>query len=1224
MDVEENLPELEEGEAFSFDDDDHNSKPIDIDTDLSYIDDKLQYVLGHFQKDFEGGVSADNLGKMFGGYGSFLLSDECSSTVSSIWPEENISQKISRSPKSPNNLCLNGGSWMCKVAPGVAQSRHEDTPCGATAFRNPAMASEKVSVKPDPCLPSTQLARRINSRDENPNQSCNIYTQRPLKLRIKVGSVNMVQKNAAIYSGLGLDDSPSLSSGNSIEKSSDMLPQTTEVDVSPTGILQIMTSFPVPGSDLISPLHDSLLCICKREKVSSDAKPVILLKGKKEAKTGNACADELRNRLLLSATLKEDSMELISAQSSGRIQKRNAQSCSNEKSSKHTVSNKEMFVEQRKTVGGKYCKISEPSKDCYAVCNGGDPNLEVGVSLKSSQQAIGKKFRNKECETVKPGGRKTKLVKGKNLQQNENDRNTSSLTVKERLDVVSGIVSKHTVNISHDVFRSKSNIHKLTPIKKMTETREGPRADVDPKVETTKPSCYRLKDSSINTVEMKHSEKLEEKFGVKTVDNLQAPIHRKKHLQIPRLSVEAAAYMNPQDNMLTELLPPVSVAAWVQCDICEKWRLLPSGIKPEDLPEKWMCHMLTWLPGMNSCNISEDETTKAFDALYGSISLQSRGAGAASKLHFAVDQCDRRDHKTLDSPVMSLPGKGKHGLNGTKAGRNCRLVEKSKFSKSTLLDSVKSRSLNDMSQPDSELSSVTGCSSVQMSEAKEQKLINKREGHYDPGRISKRSETEDIAAQHDSSVDHRVARVTIRDGSNIKVGATQMKIPKQPSIVKGLKCGSRQRLMRPVKVGNQSLDGWTSNKAGNPMKKRKLMEWQENEYSVVTNSCAEESSDSGLNKIKKLRISKTVVREPDAKSVRNKPYKRGVLYPGRKEDKVNVLEEGEDIIKGAPPLKTQKLKVTSHQNLDVVSAQVFMTASSSSSKVSGSHKTRGASDDIRKSPLGSVSSSLYKTMLHKKLTLARKDNLGMEDAVNHRVEIAEAKSGELHMSNALQLPGNTGNKGDFHILEQLPSGLKGAVGPCAKRTVRTNSSTQIANNDFKESEKRRDYTNKLKSSRLTAECTEENFQAALSFLRRAFLRETSCSEGGRHGEMPVVQVYHHAAKLFESCAFEYERRHKMAAAALAYKSMEVACLRMVYCRSSSLSTDLNELHESLETTIEGESPSSSASDLDNLNNHVTVDKATLSKSTLFDVAGNATIAAGNNSKLARIFNIVSE
>jgi len=59
--------ELEEGEACGDD-----TAFVDPDVALSYIDEKLQDVLGHFQKDFEGGVSAENLGSKFGGYGSFL------------------------------------------------------------------------------------------------------------------------------------------------------------------------------------------------------------------------------------------------------------------------------------------------------------------------------------------------------------------------------------------------------------------------------------------------------------------------------------------------------------------------------------------------------------------------------------------------------------------------------------------------------------------------------------------------------------------------------------------------------------------------------------------------------------------------------------------------------------------------------------------------------------------------------------------------------------------------------------------------------------------------------------------------------------------------------------------------------------------------------------------------------------------------------------------------
>uniref|UniRef100_A0A2P2MAH0 Uncharacterized protein LOC8287159 n=1 Tax=Rhizophora mucronata TaxID=61149 RepID=A0A2P2MAH0_RHIMU len=57
--------DVEEGEACCF----HNSNDdggfnarVDPDIALSYIDEKLRDVLGHFQEDFEGGVSAENLG----------------------------------------------------------------------------------------------------------------------------------------------------------------------------------------------------------------------------------------------------------------------------------------------------------------------------------------------------------------------------------------------------------------------------------------------------------------------------------------------------------------------------------------------------------------------------------------------------------------------------------------------------------------------------------------------------------------------------------------------------------------------------------------------------------------------------------------------------------------------------------------------------------------------------------------------------------------------------------------------------------------------------------------------------------------------------------------------------------------------------------------------------------------------------------------------------------
>lgn len=50
-----NKNKFEEGETC-------DDSTVDPDIALSYIDEKLQDVLGHFQKDFEDGVSSENLG----------------------------------------------------------------------------------------------------------------------------------------------------------------------------------------------------------------------------------------------------------------------------------------------------------------------------------------------------------------------------------------------------------------------------------------------------------------------------------------------------------------------------------------------------------------------------------------------------------------------------------------------------------------------------------------------------------------------------------------------------------------------------------------------------------------------------------------------------------------------------------------------------------------------------------------------------------------------------------------------------------------------------------------------------------------------------------------------------------------------------------------------------------------------------------------------------------
>jgi hypothetical protein len=44
-----------------------------------------------------------------------------------------------------------------------------------------------------------------------------------------------------------------------------------------------------------------------------------------------------------------------------------------------------------------------------------------------------------------------------------------------------------------------------------------------------------------------------------------------------------------------EVAPYLIEENWVCCDKCHKWRLLPYGTNPDQLPQKWLCTMLDWL-----------------------------------------------------------------------------------------------------------------------------------------------------------------------------------------------------------------------------------------------------------------------------------------------------------------------------------------------------------------------------------------------------------------------------------------------------------------------------------------------------------------------------------------------------------------------------------------------------------------------------------------------------
>ncbi|GFY81372.1 CW-type zinc finger [Actinidia rufa] len=106
-----------------------------------------------------------------------------------------------------------------------------------------------------------------------------------------------------------------------------------------------------------------------------------------------------------------------------------------------------------------------------------------------------------------------------------------------------------------------------------------------------------------------------------------------------------------------------------------------------------------------------------------------------------------------------------------------------------------------------------------------------------------------------------------------------------------------------------------------------------------------------------------------------------------------------------------------------------------------------------------------------------------------------------------------------------------------------NQSIAAATDALKEAVKLKDYADRIHKSGSISEGMSLSFEAALKYLHAASSLE-SC-----HGQSEMIlqsmQMYRRAAELCESCAHEYEKSKDMAAAALSYKCMEVAYMRII-------------------------------------------------------------------------------
>ncbi|XP_019176898.1 PREDICTED: uncharacterized protein LOC109172205 [Ipomoea nil] len=910
--------ELEEGEARYHGLDDTS---IDPDIALSYLDEKVQSVLGHFQKDFEGGVSAENLGAKFGGYGSFL-------------PTYQHSPSVLSQPKSPPRFHSHN-------MPG--SPKHLITEKNGVAVSGNSHSLLAVRGAPE------QVAEKCLAKDEPNylNKSVTLTDQRTLKVRIKVHPHKTTQKNAAIYSGLGLT-SPSSMESSPVESG----------DESPGCILQVMTSFPVARGLLLSPLHHHLLALSRNGSKLGCGKLVAARKNghndssiSTDASTSSlGNVNELKGKKVNSISPSENFVE-----PKNRGNKIDIVSCLKKKLGSETLENKQYLSTDLNAkdlsdlgccdTGGSLKGASFASKAVResdeAMSSKKRERTNSGLINDESVALItgqgGSNFDNRDSKSnsmEKIGFRKDNKERGGSKE----DRIRILTCVTANSDISEGRKDSKGAAEKLKEVNVKATSHqqdKLKILDTKKKTSEGKKKSVGSQLSGN--SASKLSDKSAVIKNKKNSGKdvLERTSGHKLKESkldahreLQASSDKSRlksaHTKLDnqlisgKIMKETSMYGIPSTREPiphTEEAPPAPFLIeedWVQCDKCQKWRLLPQGMKPDHLPSIWICSMLNWLPGMNSCDFSEDETTGALNALY--VPLPQNPNNLQT---YAANACDLSGNRQNASYTANL-GRKKHKVTRSK---NDELLAATNFTKSIQGEMVKGRTLVNVNQAPSGSISMRKFNDKDFSEQGEHVVIGDEKSRKKIKREPNLSDYKDVKKKikADSELASGVDLGMLASTNGLPTKVAMKEKHKKNGYLKETKSNVGSGLRVSVKkqdhmhdsVDNGSLDIKACNGRELSTKKRKFKDsdYLETLQSNVARlgvskvSIKDESNDGGFKKHKKCKISQT-----EAKS-EQKPKARAavtrIILPSSRNSEASSIVKDEQVKKYKVKMKPQ-------------------------------------------------------------------------------------------------------------------------------------------------------------------------------------------------------------------------------------------------------------------------------------------------------------------------------
>lgn len=976
--------ELEEGEA-CFQNNKDDDSTIDPDISLSYIDEKIQDVLGHCQKEFEGGVSAENLGAKFGGYGSFLPTYQ----RSPVWPHPKTPSKVLTysAPISPNNAHVEVGHQN-----SVSQSqpaRHGPASFSGGSVPPPRRSSMNGKLKQEAPTSSS-----LNGQ-QTVNDFASGSDQKTLKVRIRVGSDNLsTRRNAEIYSGLGLDVSPSSSLEISPVDSDGFFHGPRDgPDESPTSILEMMTSFPICGSRLLSPLPYDVLHLTEKKWEDVSCGPVH--KGSQESTVTALHGSDLgkTDQNVLGEKPKSSETNTVSMESTNGIDVHNGTGIlAKKETSVDNMTCEELVSNPRRLPipSNTRCKTGEfvkdagfsldPDDDFSDIAKDEDPVLPGNdrwvEQLNGNGGSVGMEAKNTTCDEnnsgfptkpdsdVSSGSKNSGLVK----PRKQNDGRKAPLREKDSMKLVHGSkTGKHKSNsrvfdndsrnidiskngLKNDSFTSNSKNNAYGSSKSYTENLKKNSGTAR---ETYKDFFGELDLEQEDPDEMALEKPIVNEKG--TLENKVVKKSQKPSSSLyPRVGSNGPLIGNGLgSDAAVATAGPVVNEDWVCCDKCEKWRLLPPGVNPGSLPEKWLCSMLDWLPGMNRCSISEEETTKAITSRFPGPSLVQ----GSQPVHPGGPQLRPNGiNRHFGSEIPSAGVKKKHESKDlTNEVKQERPSSSSNSAKKNLHTSYRSRSLNGGNRSpcvnEAEFRD-SGHSSDMIAEKdrSKRKGNDKRSGNFvDEGNNIHQSK---IRNKRENTQDFpRDFKKVKTDGNH---GTDEDWTSDHGGAVFKASCSSSSGLPAGISRNDRGkLDHRP--KDTKPVSKVSAFD-QENQNQTSPNDGTFRTGKSNKKDAEKKR--KTNEFEGAGEYV-----KEASETNDRKEKKARVLKSGDE----------GKKNVGDFSRRDTVPVVSSVAATSSSSKVSGSRKTKPDNQDAKGSPVESVSSSPMRILNIDKFTSSRRN-----------------------------------------------------------------------------------------------------------------------------------------------------------------------------------------------------------------------------------------------------------